>query len=53
MTAVHWLTDINGSFTNAADWSSGKVPGASDDPVLNTVGSSFTVTSNRTDPEFW
>jgi hypothetical protein len=46
MSQIRWLTDINGSFTNAADWSGGKVPGASDDAILDAVGSSFTVTSN-------
>jgi hypothetical protein len=45
MTAIHWLSDTNDSFTNAADWSGGKVPGASDSAIVDAVGSSFTVTS--------
>jgi hypothetical protein len=45
MSTIYWLTDINGSFTNASDWSGGKVPGASDDAIIDAVGSAFTVTS--------
>ena len=45
MSAIHWLNPLSGNFTHAADWSGGKVPGASDDAILDAVGSSFTVTS--------
>jgi hypothetical protein len=42
---IHWLYAVDGSFTNASDWSGGKVPGASDDTVLDAVGAAFTVIS--------
>ena len=45
MSQFHWLNAINGSFTNAADWSGGVIPGAFDDAILDAVGSAFTVTS--------
>ena len=45
MTIIHWLNPISGSFTNAADWSGGSVPGASDDAILEVGGAAFTVTS--------
>jgi hypothetical protein len=45
MTAIHWLNAINGSFTNPANWSDGEIPDASDDAILDAVGSTFTVTS--------
>jgi len=44
MTAIHWLSDISGSFTDAADWSGGKVPGPTDDAILDAVGDDYTVT---------
>jgi hypothetical protein len=46
MSAIHWLTDVNGSFTNAADWRREEVPGPSDSAILDAVGSTFTVTSD-------
>ncbi len=46
MTSIHWLNAINGSFTNPSDWSGGTAPGASDDAILDAVGSTFTVTSS-------
>jgi hypothetical protein len=47
MTAIHWLNAINGSFTNASDWSGGTVPGASDDAILDAAGGApYTVTSS-------
>jgi hypothetical protein len=45
MSQIHWLNAVNGSFTNAADWSGGAVPSASDDAILDAPGSSFTVSS--------
>jgi hypothetical protein len=45
MSSIHWLNDINGAFTNAADWRGGIVPGASDNAILDAAGSAFTVTS--------
>ena len=46
MSAIHWLNPISGSFTNAAYWSGGRVPGSSDDAVLDAVGvSPYTVTT--------
>jgi hypothetical protein len=45
MSQVHWLNAVSGSFTNAADWSGGAVPGPSDDAILDAPGSTpYTVT---------
>jgi hypothetical protein len=45
MSEVHWLNAVSGSFTNAADWSGGAVPGPSDDAILDAPGSTpYTVT---------
>ena len=44
MSSIHWLDDVTGSFTNAADWRGGVVPGASDNAILDAAGSAFTVT---------
>ena len=38
MAQIHWLNDISGSFTNAADWNGGMVPGPSDDAILDAAG---------------
>ncbi len=45
MSGIHWRNDVNGAFTNAADWRGGVVPGASDNAILGAAGSAFTVTS--------
>jgi len=45
MSGIHWLNDVNGGFTNAADWRGGVVPGASDNAILDAAGSAFTLTS--------
>ena len=46
MSSIHWLNDVTGAFTNAADWRGGVVPGASDNAILDAAGSAFTVTSD-------
>ena len=45
MSGIHWLNDVNGAFTNVADWRGGIVPGASDNAILDAAGSAFTVIS--------
>ena len=35
MAAIHWLNPLSGSFTNAADWGGGMVPGPSDGAVTS------------------
>lgn len=39
MAAVRWKSPVSGSWTFAADWSSGTVPGASDDVTIGVLGS--------------
>jgi hypothetical protein len=47
MADIHWLNPVSGSFTNAADWSGGVVPGASDDAILDAAGEGpYVVTSS-------
>ena len=45
MSTIHWLSDVSGDFSYAADWKGGAVPGPSDSAVLDATGSPFTVTS--------
>ena len=47
MSDVHWLQAVNGSFTNAADWSGGVVPGAHDNAILDAQGVPYTVTASN------
>jgi len=46
MAQIHWTSPVSADFSTAADWSSGTVPGAGDDAILDAAGSAFTVTSN-------
>src|SRR5271155_5804580 len=39
MAAVSWKNPVNGDWTVAADWSTGKVPGAGDDVRIAAPGS--------------
>ena len=45
MTLIRWTHKGNGNWSNASDWSSGTVPGASDDVFIGLNG--VTVTSNN------
>ena len=48
MTAINWLTAAGDLFSNAARWSGGVVPGASDDAILGALsGAAYTVTSQN------
>lgn len=40
---IHWLHAVSGAFSAAADWSGGRVPGASDDAILDAAGSDYSV----------
>jgi GDSL-like Lipase/Acylhydrolase len=46
MTLIHWSRGLSGLFTDAADWSTGTVPGAGDDvEIIARSRSPYTVTS--------
>ncbi len=45
MTTISWQNAVNANWTDAAGWSTGTVPGASDDAVIGAVGS-YTITLN-------
>jgi hypothetical protein len=51
-TDVNWLNPVSGTWSGAANWSTGSVPnngspsGASYDVILNAVGAPYTVTNN-------
>jgi hypothetical protein len=45
-TQLHWLSAVDGLFTDAADWTADLVPGPSDDAILDASGGAFTVTVN-------
>lgn len=38
MATKSWSNPVNGSFTNAANWSSGSIPGPGDDAVIGVAG---------------
>jgi len=46
MTQIHWKTAVDADFNTAADWSTGTVPGATDDAILDAKGAAFTVTAS-------
>jgi hypothetical protein len=46
MAEAHWIHQVDGSFIDAADWSTGTVPGAADDAILDAAGAlDYTVTT--------
>ncbi len=44
MSEIHWLNPTSGSFTNAANWSGGVVPGRFDGAILDAPRGAYTVT---------
>lgn len=46
MTVIYWSRGLSGMFSDAADWSSGTVPGPGDQVVIITRGT-YTVTSDE------
>jgi hypothetical protein len=49
MTTQTWITGVSGDWSTAADWSSGVVPSATDDAVININNNSNVVTVNGTE----
>ena len=49
MTQIHWKNAVNADFNTAADWSTGTVPGAADDAILDAKGAAFTVTASTSE----
>ena len=45
MAQIHWANQVNGSFSDALDWSGGVAPGISDNAILDASGAAFTVNS--------
>jgi hypothetical protein len=48
MASIHWSSSGNGNWTTAADWSSGTVPGSSDDAFIGISNVSVTSSANVT-----
>jgi hypothetical protein len=48
MTQIHWTHNGNGNWATASDWSSGTVPGTSDDVFIGIQGITVTSDSNVT-----
>ena len=46
MSQIHWKSAVNADFNTAGDWSTGTVPGASDDAILDAAGGAFTVSTS-------
>ena len=46
MTQIHWKSAVSADFNTAADWSTGNVPGAADDAILDATGGAFTVSTS-------
>ena len=44
LATVYWISSTSGDWNTKADWSSGNVPGPSDDAVINVTGATPTVT---------
>ncbi|MEO7025947.1 MAG: hypothetical protein ABI056_00160, partial [Caulobacteraceae bacterium] len=49
MANVHWKNAVNADFNTAADWSTGAVPGASDNAILDATGGAFDVTASTSE----
>jgi hypothetical protein len=49
MAQIHWKNAVSADFNTASDWSSGAVPGASDDAILDATGAPFIVTASTTE----
>jgi hypothetical protein len=48
MAKIHWKNGVSGSFDTASDWSTGSVPGSTDDVFID-AGGTYTVTSSLTE----
>ena len=46
MSQIHWKSSTSADFNTAGDWSTGTVPGGSDDAILDAVGGAFTVSTS-------
>ncbi|MDE8343538.1 MAG: hypothetical protein POG24_06940, partial [Acidocella sp.] len=46
MAKATWTNNAGGDFANAANWSTGSVPGSADDALLTAIGT-YTVTSSQ------
>lgn len=42
---ANWIKARSGDFNSAANWSTGTVPGSTDDAIINAAGRAFTVTA--------
>jgi hypothetical protein len=49
MARLHWRTAVNGDFGTASDWTTGTVPGASDNAILDAKGANFAVTADTSE----
>ncbi|MBA3812561.1 MAG: hypothetical protein H0X27_13140, partial [Caulobacteraceae bacterium] len=50
MSKIHWSTAVSADFNIAADWSTGTVPGAADDAILDASGkTAYTVTASTSE----
>ncbi|MBA3811730.1 MAG: hypothetical protein H0X27_08855, partial [Caulobacteraceae bacterium] len=50
MTKIHWKTATSADFNTAVDWSTGTVPGAGDDAILDASGkTAYTVTASTSE----
>lgn len=45
MTAIHWKSGISGNFDDGFNWSTGAVPSASDDALIDATGTYVVTTS--------
>ncbi len=49
MTNVYWTNASDGNFETASRWSTGVVPGAGDDAIINSAGAPFAVFAHYND----
>jgi hypothetical protein len=45
LSTITWIQNSSGDFNNAANWDAGRVPGATDDAIINITG--ITITSSQ------
>jgi hypothetical protein len=48
MAAISWITGISGNWSQASDWSGGRVPGGGGDVTINAAGT-YTITVDGSD----
>src|SRR5205823_1373849 len=46
LAVAHWNSAVSGNWNTPGNWSTGAVPGAGDEAVIDATGAAYTVTLN-------